>query len=180
MPALRALLGLCLLRQGPQDLPFAPSLTWAWLSALLALQWLVARHAGLEAFAILARLGITLALLVGVTRALLQSRGLVNRAEQTIAAFAGTGLVFAGLVLPIALALQGVQPGSEPDAGQFLLALTGLFLFFWKLRIDAHIWQQALDLKRGAMWLAVGLMLLEVILVTAVTGATTPTEPASP
>lgn len=180
MPALRALLGLCLLRQGPQDLPYAPALTWGWLAALLALQWGVARHAGLDVGGGLARLAITLVLLVGVTRLLLQGRGLLNRAEQTIAAFAGTGLVFALLVLPIALALQGVQPGVQPEGGQFLLALTGLFLFFWKLRIDAHIWRHALDLQRGAMLLAVVLMLLEVVLVAAFTGAAAPNQSATP
>lgn len=168
----RSLAELCLLRRGPQDLPYSPSFTWGWLSALLALQWLVARHAGSPVELAFGRLAITLLVVVGVTRALLKSRGLLNRAEQTIAAFAATGVIFALLVLPIALSLQPPVAGTALGSDQFLLAVLGVMLFLWKLRIDAHIWQQALDLRRGAMLLAVALMVLELVLVLGLSGVT--------
>ena len=43
--------------------------------------------------------------------------------------------------------------------------LAALVLFVWKLRVEASIWRQALDIRRGqALALAIALVLLELML----------------
>lgn len=163
---LRRLFALCLFRQGPQDLPYSPWLSRGLVAALLLLQFLVARHGGFGVADALARVALSLFLVVGVTRGLLAARDRVARSEQTIAAFAGTGLLFGLAMLPVAWNLQPPVQDVPPGPAQFGLAVAGLTLFVWKLRVDAHIWRQALDLRLGALALAIALMLLELLLVT--------------
>lgn len=165
----RQLLGVCLLRIGPQDLPYSVAATRLAIVALLVFQALIGVATGSEASAILPRLGVTLLLLAGVTPWLLRARGFGNRTAQTLLAQAGTGLLFSLAMLPAALALLpyldtgGGTGAASPQA--MLPALGMLVLFVWKLRVDASIWAHALDVRRPqALLLAVALVVTELFL----------------
>ena len=168
---LRQLLGVCLLRSGPQDLPYSPALMRATLAALLALQAAIGLATGSAGSTILVRLGVTLLLLAGVTPWLLGLRGLHNRTAQTLLAQAGAGLLFSMAMLPAAFALlpylatgDGTATGAGAAPPQAMLpALAMLVLFLWKLRVDASIWSHALDVRRQQ-----GLLLAVVLVVTEI------------
>ena len=166
---LRQLLGVCLLRSGPQDLPYSPALMRATLAALLALQAAIGLATGSAGSTIVVRLGVTLLLLAGVTPWLLGLRGLHNRTAQTLLAQAGAGLLFSLAMLPAALALLPHmierEGGGAASPEAMLPALAMLVLFVWKLRVDASIWGHALDLQRPrALLLAVVLVAAELFL----------------
>lgn len=162
---LRQLLEVCLLRRGPQDLPYAPSAVGGLVLALLALQLGFAAYLGLPAQALAARALVTVVLLLGVTQALLRWRGLENRRMQTLLALAGSTLFFALAMMPLLLSLQPYLGAENPPASVLLSALAAMFLFFWKLRVEAAIWRQSLDLASGQAYaLALALVLAEALL----------------
>jgi hypothetical protein len=174
VPALlRQLLDVCLLRLGPQDLPYSPSATAGAFAVLLAFQIVSGIATAASAGLIAARLAVTVLLLAGVTTWLLRSRGMGNRTAQTVLAQAGTGVLFSLAMLPAALALMPYVEAMQPQAGTpapvpgqaMVPALAALVLFVWKLRVDASIWRQALDLRPpSALLLAIGLVLAELFL----------------
>jgi hypothetical protein len=165
----RQLIELCVLRRGPQDLPYSPAATRGAIVALLALQAAVGVTTGAPAGAIAARLAVTLLLLVGVTTWLLRGRGFGNRAMQTVLAQGGSGVLFSLAMLPAALALMpyvdGSTAGAAPPPQAMVPALAALVLFVWKLRVDASIWRHALELAPPrALLLAVVLVVAELFL----------------
>ena len=166
---LRQLFGVCLLRTGPQDLPYSVVATRVAIGSLLAFQAAVGVATGAQGPAILARLGVTLLVLAGVTPWLLRARGFANRTAQTLLAQAGAGLLFSLAMLPAAVALLPyVTPDGTPGATPpqaMLPALAMLVLFVWKLRVDASIWAHALDVRRQqGLLLAVVLVVAELVL----------------
>jgi hypothetical protein len=162
----RQLLELFLLRRGPQDLPWSPPAVAACAVALLVLQAWFASQQGLELTGLLARGFVTLLILFGVTRALLRWRQLENRAAQTLLALAATGLFFSLGMFPLAMALQPYFGVEDPPARVMVLALAAMVLFFWKLRVEASIWRQALDIAVAPAYaLTVSLMLAEAVLI---------------
>lgn len=163
---LRQLIQLCLLRVGPQDLPYSPAGLALMAGGLLALQLGFGASQGLEGMGLVARAAVTLFLLFGVTAHLLRWRGFSNRTLQTQLALAGTTLLFALVMLPNAMALLPHVGSKSPPAGVTVFALVAIFLFFWKLVVDAAIWRQALELRVGPAYaLSVGLLLAEALLV---------------
>lgn len=162
---LRKLIDICLLRAGPQDLPWSLPLTRALVVASLALDLLYVTLLGSER-AVFGRLLLSLALLLGVPWLLLGLRGRRERYVQTLAALCGTGMVFTVVFLPLALLMSGMPPPSmetPPEPGQLLLGWLTLAMLAWKLSINAHIYRHALDLRLGlAMLVAVGLFVLEL------------------
>jgi hypothetical protein len=162
---LRALVGLCLLRRGPQDLPYSP-LAVVWLvAALLAVQLGFSHAQGLTGPAHSARVLVTLIMLLGITPVLLERRGLGNRMVQTLTALAGSSLYLSLATLPIASALAPHLDSKEPPPMAFFLSLAAVFLLIWKVRVEAAIWRQALDITAApALMLTLGLMLVEFLL----------------
>ncbi|MBP6596730.1 MAG: hypothetical protein KA196_04380 [Arenimonas sp.] len=162
---LRQLFEVCLLRRGPQDLPHAPPVVAALVVALLAVQLAFASHQGLPAPALSARVMVTLVILLGVTGGLLAWRKLENRGSQTLLALAGTGLIFTLAMMPMALALQPHLGDTEPPPQVMVYALAALGLFVWKLRVEAAIWRQALDIPASPAYaLTLALVLAEAVL----------------
>lgn len=163
---LRQLIALCLLRAGPQDLPYSPPALAFWAGGLVALQVGFDASLGLTGVGLISRAVVTLFMLLAVTAHLLRMRGFANRTLQTQLALAGTGLLFALAMLPTAMALVPHAGDPNPPASLLPFALGGMVLFFWKLRVDAAIWLQALELRPGQAYaLAIGLMLTEFLLV---------------
>jgi hypothetical protein len=175
---LRQFIEVCLLRRGPQDLPYSPPATLALVAALLAVQLGFASHQGLPLAALVARVAVTLILLLGVTRALLASRRLENRGTQTVLALAGTGLIFSLAMMPMALALQPHLENKEPPPEVMVYALAALALFVWKLVVEAAIWRQALNITTAPAYaLTLGLVLAEAVLLFLLAPAPLPAAP---
>jgi hypothetical protein len=61
--------------------------------------------------------------------------------------------------------VDAIQPQVQPPPQALVPALAALVLFVWKLRVDAAIWRQALELRPPlALALAIGLVFAEMFL----------------
>lgn len=163
----RQLVDVCGLRRGPQDLDYSPSATATAVVALLVLQAVVGAWAGVPEEEIAGRLAVTLLMLVGVTTLLLGVRGVGNRTAQTLLAQAGAGVLFSLAVLPLAWVLRPYvgDAAARPPPTAMLAGLAALALFVWKLRVDAAIWADALEISRPrATLLAVVLVVAKLVL----------------
>ena len=163
---LRQLIELCLLKRGPQDLPYSPPALSAVGAGLVAVQLAFGATQGLQAAGLAGRAFVTLFMLFAVVPALLRWRGFGNRALQTQLALAGSSLLFALAMLPTAVALLPHAQDPDPPPQVLGFALAAIVLFFWKLRVDAAIWRQALEIRPGQAYaLALGLVIADTLLV---------------
>lgn len=165
---LRKLLEVCLLRRGPQDLPFSPPAVRVFTLVLLSLQLAFAAFHQMPPGALAARVLVTVLLLFGATLALLRWRDMANRATQTLLAVAGTEVLFALVTMPLLLLVQPHLGSDNPPPSMLLVMLMAVFAFFWKLRVNAAIWRQALEVPVSAAYLlTLGLLLAEALLLFA-------------
>lgn len=156
------LLGLCLLRSGPQDFPHDVGLTRALVAVLALLELVYARL--LDIPLVLPPVALSIGLLVALPWLLLTLRGLRARYLQTLAALAAVEIVFTTLFLPLALAVLAAPPPDPqaPEPAQIALGLLTLALLGWKLMVHGHIYRHALDWPRlPALLLALALFLLQ-------------------
>ena len=175
---LRDMLDLCLLRRGPQDLPYSPPAVTAYAAALIGVQLAFAVYHGAEGLALVSRALVTLLILFGATLALLRFRAMGNRAPQTLLALAGTSLLFALVMMPLALALRPYLGEKDPPASMLLIALAAIATFFWKLRVEAAIWRQALEIPVSAAYLLTfALLLAEALLLLVLVPTPVPAAP---
>ncbi len=175
---LRQLFELCLLRRGPQDLPWSPQAVAAFTGALLALQLAFAAYYDTDPLAMVARVLVTLLILFGATLALLRFRAMESRAAQTLLALAGTSLLFALVMMPLAMVLRPHLGSENPPSSVMVFALAAVFAFVWKLRVEAAIWRQSLEIPVSAAYLlTLGLLLAEAMLLFAMVPAPVPAGP---
>ena len=164
---LASLWRICLLRAGPQDLPYSPRLSHGLVLLGLGIDLLFVRYAG-EGESSLARTLFSLVLLLVLPWLLLAWRERSPRYAQTLAAFAGTGVLFRLFFIPIALQALRMPPlleGQAPTPGQSLVTLAAFFAVGWRLAIEGHIWRHALDWPRYAgLALAAALFVAELAL----------------
>ncbi len=162
-PLVKLLVDLCLLRRGPQDMPYSPVLTRNLV--LLGLLCDLVYVAALEVDNAAPRVGLGLAMALGLPYLMLAWRRRGERYAQTLGALVGTGVLFTVLFLPVALWARqhAPAPGVETltteqiAAGWLVLGLLG-----WKLAVNGNILRQALDLPRTAgLALALGWFLIE-------------------
>jgi fumarate reductase subunit D len=162
-PLLGQLVALCLLRKGPQDLPYSLTLTRHLVLFSLGCGLLYVVVLDIPSGALRVALGMLIAL--AVPWALLGWRQRRERYAQTLAALVGTGALFKLVFLPVALwakqhvPAEGVQEltSEQLAAGWVVLGLLG-----WKLAVSGHILRHALDLPKSAgMALALGWFLIE-------------------
>lgn len=165
MPSLWSLLlGLCLLRRGPQDLPYSPPLTRNLVLFALAVDVL---YVGLlDVPDPWPRLLFSLAFGLAMPWLLLRWRGRAARYAQTLGALAGSGALFTLAFLPLALWTRQYaglpDSGVEPTSEQMLAGWLVLLLLGWRLAVSGHILRHALDLPRWAgATVAIGLFLTE-------------------
>jgi hypothetical protein len=173
MPGLiRQVLAICLLRAGPQDLPHSIPLVRVLVLGLAAVE--LGYALSLEIAEPLSRVVLSIAMLLAAPWILLGLRRRRARYPQTLAALAATGLVFTLAFLPLALLLSGLPVPADdqvPAPGQVLLGWLALLLLGWKLMINAHIYQQALDWPRlPAMLIVVAVFMVEFGLFHALFG----------
>jgi hypothetical protein len=160
---IRRLLDLCLLRGGPQDLPYSPLLARTLVLAFAVVKLLTAT--GLDIPDPLLRTLASIALLLALPWVVLSLRGHRARYLQTLTALTGTGLLFSLLLLPVMIAASAVPPlpaEGAPPTPQLVLGWLSLLLIGWKLMINAHIYRHALDWPRfPAILLALALFMVE-------------------
>ncbi len=152
---LSRLVGIVLLRQGPQDLPAGQSL----LPVCMALYLIVTTFSlsiGETPANPVGLLGVALLLPLILSWIVLRMRARVARWQQTVAALFGTSAVLSALNLPFA-----AQTGGDEVSAPVGLALLGIF--FWKLAVDGHIWRHALDVAFST-GLAIAVVLFAVSL----------------
>lgn len=147
-------------RQGPQALPSA--LVFTVLLALVNLLLGVVAHLSLgtdegvsagHAFGLML---FRLAVATTFVAVVLSLRGLSARANQTLSALFGTGIIFTLLVLPLLVLIGGGAQGPG-------LALVYFGLLTWSLAVDGHIFRHAVNgsMVLGAL-LAVTLFVLQL------------------
>ena len=169
---LREVLQVCFLRRGPQDLPWSPPAVVLFTAALLALQIAFAVFHDMPPAALAARAFVTLAIVFGATLSLLRFRGMANRATQTLLAVAGADFFFALLTMPVLLAVEPHLRSEDPPGEILALMLVAVFAFFWKLRVNAAIWRQALEVPVSAAYLlTLALLVAEALLLVALVPA---------
>lgn len=144
--SLRALVSpfvqICLLRQGPQDLPTSGILLAITLAAYTLLTVLFSTASLSVAGALLWGV-LNTVLMTALTTTLLYVQGRSARVIQTLTALAGTGAVITFIALPIFAWLHGVDRAVGEAAFAWLLAV---FLTLWSLAITGHIIRHALSI----------------------------------
>ncbi len=133
-------LDICLLRRGPQDLPYSTTLLViaVALSGLLGYPTMRALPPGTPTPGL--DLILAMAFGAGYLYLVLRFHGLATRFVQSATALFATDCVISGLSLPL-LELGGTESQAT------MLGLTGLII--WNLVIIAHILRNALDASLG-------------------------------
>ena len=168
MPRLILLwLDICLLRAGPQDLPFSREL----LGLAVAGYTLVSFLLSLPAYPplVAAQLAVTDSALLMVFAALaLFLSGRFARLTQTLTALCGTGMLLGLFALPLIQLLAPDQQAVQPSP---LAGLLWLMLFGWNLVVVAHIMRHALS---ADLLVAIGIALLYTLLAMQIIDALFP------
>lgn len=153
---------VCLLRRGPQDLPYAPGLLGFLIVLTLAVNLALQSVADLGAFSTTPH-AIHVLVVVGLLYALMRIGNKAGRFVQTAIAWMTVQIVFAVLSLPIVLDAKDVLDETKMESGWLLtLRLLALALFIWQLVVRGHILRHALDIPlRLSMLLGVVVYALE-------------------
>ncbi len=146
---IQRLLGIAMLRLGPQDLPTGPSVLLASL-AIYMLAAAISLNLGSPSGSPTMILLLATSLPLVLTWTVLRLSKKINRWAQTLSALYGTSALLTLLSLPLNL-----QTGAEPIPPVVLLSLV---IFLWSFAVDAHIWRHALD-RTFAQGLAVAMIM---------------------
>ena len=132
---------ICLLRQGPQDLPTSGILLTIALAAYTVMS-IVWSKISLNATSALLSGLLDTVLLVVLSGALLYAQRRKARLIQTLTALAGTGAIITLIALPI----SGWLHATDQAAGEGSLALLLLLILTgWSLAVAGHIFRNALS-----------------------------------
>ena len=132
---------MCLLKRRPQDLPASRELLLLTIAIYFLLDFLLAKLDENITSALTAALTDTVFLLVFTLVLLLLCRK-AGRWTQTVTALAGTGVVFALLLMPAVISLSG--PDAMTAMQQALSVLLYLVLI-WYVVVLGHIFRHALS-----------------------------------
>lgn len=147
---------LCLLRIGPQDMPYAPALLGALIVGNVLLAVLAGIAVGSAGTALLGSL-VSMAVGLGVLYALLSMRHIHARFVQAGTAILAAALLFGVLSLPAQILLTPMPTDlSALTQWQRIGLLLGAALGLWSLAVAAHIYRHALN------WRFVGGLLVAV------------------
>ncbi|MDX9766732.1 MAG: hypothetical protein RBT51_05260 [Ectothiorhodospiraceae bacterium] len=155
---------LCLLRQGPQDLPASGSLLVLVLAVYFGVSVAIALPMYGSSLALTQALAETM--LLGLfTRVILAIARRPNRWVQTFTALAGVGALLGLFVLPLVHVLA--PAGDEPGTLEGLASLVYLGLIGWLLAAYGHVFRHALSLRGLApgVLLALAYVFLSAIVV---------------
>jgi hypothetical protein len=135
---------ICRFRSKPQDLSASPALRTLAVSAYVFLGIVVSSIHQTFTNTITTVIADTI-LLIALAHVSLWIVGLSNRANQTLAALAGTGSLFSLMSIPFLLLINDV-PTGEYSIGALLL----LSMLFWNIAVIGHIMKNALDMPSWA------------------------------
>ena len=158
---------ICLLRRGPQDLPYSVSLLAAVAAASIVLQLGIAVVRAAPLNGVLAGALLELMFTLGALNIILTLRGLRNRFVQSATALLGCTLAFILLNVPVLL-LIGEPPTTVEQLSslQVMLVLVSLPLVVWKVLVDAHIFRHSFNVPFlsgiviALLWIIGGMVLL--------------------
>jgi len=158
---------ICLLRRGPQDLPYSVSLLAAVAAASIVLQLGIAVVRAAPLNGVLAGALLELMFTLGALNVILTLRGLRNRFVQSATALLGCTLAFILLNVPVLL-LIGEPPTTVEQLSslQVMLVLVSLPLVVWKVLVDAHIFRHSFNVPFlsgiviALLWIIAGMVLL--------------------
>lgn len=144
----RTLVDICLLRAGPQDLPYSPNLLVLSLVAYGALGVQMAKL-GVPQLNPLLFSAIDIGLLLGFVWFLLSLKGGYSRFNQTALALSGTGVLL-GILAWALLSWQSslVEQNASPTVSSLLL----LAHLVWNLAIIANIVRHAMAITMAWAW----------------------------
>jgi hypothetical protein len=172
MPRLfRIFLDICLLRAGPQDLPYSGWLPGVAVPGYVLVSWLLSVPVYPAAVAFLIAL-VDLTLLLLFVFSLLSLVGKTARINQTITALTGTGTLLGLVALPLVQILA-----REPVAEQLAIpaSILWLVLFGWSLLVVAHIMRHAMSVS---LPVAIGVTVVYVLVAIQIVGAFSPSVSA--
>jgi hypothetical protein len=146
-PLLTLIRDICLLRRGPQDVPYSIPLLAAVAAACIVLQLGVAVARNVPLGQVFGGAVIWLLFTLSALNLILTLRGLRNRFVQSATALLGCALAFTLLSLPIAL-LVADRPLTTDQVTplQLLLGVVSLPLLVWKIAVDAHVFRHSFDI----------------------------------
>lgn len=157
----QTLIDLLRLRAGPQDLPDSRPLTLVVIGIYIAQAVMTSGVVNEDSNATRSLMAIALQFIA--VAGILAWRRHPERLQQTLLAFAATGIVVS--MVAFTLLLQ-----SDPGVNQPLLALFWFVIFGWSLAVDANIFRHALGIAMPiavlitVMLLAVTYVVLELVL----------------
>jgi hypothetical protein len=165
---------ICLLRRGPQDLPYAPQLLVAVAAACVAVQLAVAIARSVPVGGVLVGALMWLMMTLGALHLILTVRNLRNRFVQAATALLGCALVFTLLSLPIALLVSDPPPTPQQMTPlQLVLGLVSLPLLVWKIVVDAHVFRSSLDIPFVSGLVIALLWIFAAMALSSIAGAPT-------
>ena len=144
---LRLLVGICLRRLGPQDLPHSAALLHGLLAVAVGLQLLftvMLREEGIAP----ERLLLSIVLTLGLPWLVLRWKGRGERYVQTLSALLGTGILFSLLMAPLiwfSVGMPAPTPDTPPTPLQAFVSIGAICVVAWKVAVDGHIWRHALN-----------------------------------
>ena len=136
---------LCLLRRGPEDMPYSTALLGLLIGVGVLLDVATGALLG-ETSDVLPRSLVSTGLVLALCWTALALRGLGNRYLQTASALLACSIVFSLLILPFAwLSGPAPSPPAQLTPTQVLLGWAMLAIVVWNLVVNAHILRRALD-----------------------------------
>ena len=165
---------ICLLRRGPQDLPYSIPTLAAVIAACIVVQVGEAVALNSPFGAVIAGAVLWLLVTLGALNLILTLRGLRNRFVQAATALLGCALVFMLLSVPIALLLDP-KPVTPQDMSplQLLLGVISLPLLIWKIVDHAHVFRHSFDVPFLSGIVIALLWIIAALALGSVSGATT-------
>ena len=159
---LRLIWNICVLRSGPQDMPFSWVLLLLLIIAGIALDSygtviLFPQIAGKEIISSVTIYNLSMLMVVYVLLYLLRY---ANRGIQTLTALAGSGLFISLVLLPALLVIN--QAPQTPKPFGIIILIDNI----WRLLVNAHIFRHALSIGiLMSMIIAVSYFLLGILVV---------------
>ncbi len=161
---------ICLLRRGPQDLPYSVPLLIAVAVAFVMLRLGLAIAAGVSIGLMFAGALLWLMYTLGTLNLILTLRGIRNRFVQAATALLGCTLAFDVLSAPLALLLGDLPKVPTDLTGvQSAVILISAPLGIWNIVVVAHVFRHSF----GIPFLSAGLLaLLWIVSAAALVAAT--------
>lgn len=142
-------LNICLLANGPQDMPYSHVL-FRILLALYLLTAMAGWSVKLEVSTALFASLVDVSMLLVFIRLALSVSGKSARFIQTATTMLGVGVMFQLIELPLMHVFVDEQKPANPEVGFILLAL-----YSWNLAVYAHIFREALSIRLLAAFILI-------------------------